>query len=84
MQYNANFYCMVMLGICLITFLATVTKKRKIQTIAKNISTPSMPLNDSTSPDKEANDKDTLSSFQEDKEQHEQGNPINSDFFRSL
>ena len=83
MQCNAYFYCMMMLGICLITFLATATKKRKIQTIAKKI-TPSMPLNDSTSPDKEANDKDTLSSFQEDKEQHEQGRPINSEFSRSL
>ena len=74
----------MMLGICLITFLATVTKKRKIQTIAKNIITPSMPLNDSTSPNKEANDKDTFSSFQEDREQHEQGKPINSYFSRSL
>jgi len=73
---------MMMLGICLITFLATVTKKRKIQTIAKKI-TPSMPLNDSTSPNKEANDKDTFSSFQEE-EQHEQGKPINSDFSSSL
>ena len=73
----------MMLGICLITFLAIVTKKRKIQTIAKKISTPSMPLNDSTSPKKEANEKDTFSSFQEE-EQHEQGNPINSDFSSSL
>ena len=73
---------MMMLGICLITFLATVTKKRKIQTIAKNI-TPSMPLNDSTSPNKEANDKDTFSCFQEE-EKHEQGRPINSYFSSSL
>ena len=63
--------------------MATVTKKRKIQTIEKNI-TPSMPLNDSTSPNKEANDKDTFSSFQEDQEQHQQGQPINSYFSRSL
>ena len=55
-------------------------KKRKIQTIAKKISKPSMPLNDSTSPNKEENDKDTFSSFQEDQEQHEQGKPINSYF----
>ena len=60
---------MIMLGICLITLLATITKKRKIQTIAKNI-TPSMPLNDSTSPNKKGNDKDTFSSFQEE-EKHE-------------
>ena len=59
--------------------MATVTKKRKIQTIAKKISTPSMPLNVSTSPKKEANGKDTFSSFQEE-EQHEQGKPINSEF----
>ena len=72
----------MMLGICLITFLATITNKRKKQTIENNI-TPSMPLNDSTSPNKEANDKDTFSSFQEDREQHE-GKPINSDFSRSL
>ena len=65
----------MMLGICLITFLATVTKKRKIQIIAKKISTPSMPLNDSTSPNKEENDKDTFSSFHEE-EKHEQGKPI--------
>ena len=65
--YNAYFYCMMMLGICLITFLATNTKKRKIQTMAKK-STPSMPLNDSTSPNKEENDKYTFSSFQEDQE----------------
>ena len=71
-----------MLEICLITFLATVTKKRKIQTIANKI-TPSIPLNDSTSPNKEANDKDTFSSFQEE-EKHEQGNPINFDFSSSL
>ena len=82
MQYNAYFYCMMMLGICLITFLAIVTKKRKIQTIANNI-TPSMPLNDSASPNKESNDKDTFSSFQENQEQHEQGNPINLHFSRS-
>ena len=81
--YNAYFYCMMMLGICLITFLATFTKKRKTQTIEKKI-TPSMPLNDSTSPNKEANDKDTFSSFHEDQEQHEQGKPINSYFSRSL
>ena len=74
---------MMMLGICLIIFLATVTKKKKIQTIANKI-TPSMPLNDSTSPNKEVNDKDTFSSFQEDQEQHEQGNPINSYFSRYL
>ena len=74
---------MMMLGICLITFLATIKKKRKIQTIEKDI-TPSMPFNDSTSPNKEANDKDTFSSFQEDREQHEQGNPINSYFSSSL
>ena len=43
-----------------------------------------MPFNDSTSPNKEANDKDTFSSFWEDQEQHEQGNPINLDFSRSL
>ena len=54
---------MMILGICLITFLDTSTKKRKIQTIAKKISTPSMPFNDSTSPNKEANGKDTFSSF---------------------
>ena len=42
-----------------------------------------MPLNDSTSPKKEANDKDTFSSFQEE-EQHEQGKPINLDFSSSL
>ena len=60
---------MMTLGICIITFLATYTKKRKIQTIAKNI-TSSMPLNDSTSPNKEANGKDTFSSFQEE-EKHE-------------
>ena len=83
MQYNSYFYCMMMLGICLITFLATVTKKRKIQTIAKKISTPSMPLNDSTSPNKEGNDKDTFSSFQEE-EQHEKGKPIHSYFYSSL
>ena len=82
--YNAHFYCMMMLGICLITFLATFTKKMKIQTITNKISTPSMPLNGSTSPNKEANDKDTFSSFREDQEQHEQGKPINSDFSRSL
>ena len=81
MQYNAYFYCMMMLGICLITFLATVTK-RIIQTIANNI-TPYMPLNDSTSPNKEANDKDTFSYFQEE-EQHEQGKPINSYFSSSV
>ena len=69
----------MMLGICLITFLATVTNKSKIQTIEKKI-TPSMPLNDSTSPNEEANDKDRFSSFQEDREKHDQGNPINSDF----
>ena len=62
MQYNAYFYCMMMLGICLITFFVIVTNKRKIQTIAKKI-TPSMLLNDSTSPNKEANDKDTFSSY---------------------
>ena len=73
---------MMMLGIFLITFLAIVTKKRKIQTIEKNI-THSMPLNDSTSPNKEANDKDTFSSLQEE-EQHEQGKPINSYFSSSL
>ena len=73
----------MMLGTCLITFLATIKKKWKIQTIEKKI-TPSMPLNDSTSPNKEANDKDTFSTFQEDKEQHEQGNPINLVFSRSL
>ena len=78
MQYNDYFYCMMMLCICLITFLATLTKKRKIQTIAKNI-TPYFPLNDSTSPNKEGNDKDTFSSFQEE-EQHEQDKPINSKF----
>ena len=83
MQYNAYFYCMMMLGICLITFLATVTKKRKIQTIEKKISTPFMPLNDSTSTNKEANGKYIFSSFQEE-EQHEQGKPINSDFSSSL
>ena len=74
---------MMMLGICLITFLATATNKRKIQIIATNISTPSMPLNDSTNPNKEENDKDTFSSFQEE-EKHEQGNPINSYFSSSL
>ena len=74
---------MMMLGICLITLLATVTKKRKIQKIAKKSSTPSMPLNDSTSHNKEANAKDTFSSFQEE-EQHEQGKPINSYFSSSL
>ena len=74
---------MMMLGICLITFLATITKKRKIQTIEKKISTPYMPLNDSTSPNKEENDKDTFSSFQEE-EQHEQGKPINSYFSSSF
>ena len=73
----------MMLGICLLTLLATTTKKRKIKTISKKISTPSMPLNDSTSPNKEENDKDTFSSFQEE-EQHEQGKPINSDFSSSL
>ena len=62
--------------------MATFRKKRKIQTIANKI-TPSMPLNDSTSPNKEANDKDTFSSFQEE-EKHEQGNPINSYFSSSL
>ena len=82
MQYNVYFYCMMMLDICLMTFLATITKKGKIQTITKKI-TPSMPLNDSTSPNKEGNDKDTFSSFQEE-EQHEQGNPINSYFSSSL
>ena len=76
MQYNAYFYCKMMLGICLITFLVTVTKKGKIQTIAKNI-TPSMPLNDSTSPNKEANDKDIFSSFQEEEQHEEQGKLIN-------
>ena len=80
--YNAYFYCMMMLGICLITFLATVTKKRKIQTIANKI-TPSMTFNDSISPNKEANGKYIFSSFQEE-EQHEQGKPINSDFSSSL
>ena len=74
---------MVMLGIYLVTLLVTVKKKRKIQTITKKI-TPSMPLNDSTSPNKEENHKDTFSSFQEDLEQHEQGKPIISDFSRSL
>ena len=74
---------MMMLGICLITLLATATNKRKIQTTAKKISTPSMPLNDSTSPNKEPIDRDTFSSFQEE-EKHEQGNPINSDFSSSL
>ena len=68
---------MMMLGICLITFLATTTKKRKMKTIAKKISTSSIPLNDSTSPNKEANDKDTFSSFQEDQEKHKQGKSIN-------
>ena len=63
-QYNAYFYCMVMLRICLITLLATFTKKKKIQTIEKKI-TPSMPLNDSTNPNKESNDKDTFSYFNE-------------------
>ena len=81
--YNAYFYCMMMLGICLITFLATDTKKRKIQTMAKKI-TSSMPLNDSTSPNKEENDKDIFSSFQEYQKQHEQGKPINSYFYSSL
>ena len=81
--YNYYFYCMIMLGICLRTFLATVTKKRKIQTIENKIA-PSMPLNESTSPNKEANEKDTFPSFQEDQEQHEQGDPINSYFSRSL
>ena len=65
---------MMMLGICLITFLATVTKKN---------STPSIPLNESTSPNKAANGKDTFSSFQEE-EKHEQDKPINSDFSSSL
>ena len=74
---------MMILGICLIKFLATATKKRKTKTIAKKISTPSMPLNDSTSHNKEANAKDTFSSFQEE-EQHEQGKPINSYFSSSL
>ena len=73
---------MMMLGICLLRFLAIDTKKRKIQTIAKKI-TPSMPLNDSTSPNKKGNDKDTFSSFQEE-EQHEQGKAINSYFSSSL
>ena len=73
----------MMLGICLITFLDTLTKKRKIQTIANNI-TPYMSLNEYTSPNKEANDKDTFSSFQEDREQHEQGKPINSYFSSSI
>ena len=72
-----------MLGIYLITFLATVTKKRKIQTIEKKISTSSMALNDSNSPNKESNGKDIFSSFQEE-EQDEQGNPINSDFSSSF
>ena len=53
---------MVMLGIYLVTLLVTVKKKRKIQTITKKI-TPSMPLNDSPSPSKEANGKDIFSSF---------------------
>ena len=74
---------MMMLVICLITFLDTATKKRKIQTIEKNISTPSMPLNDSSGPNKEENDKNTFSSFEEE-EQHEQGKPINSYFSSSL
>ena len=74
---------MTILGICLITFLATTTKKRKIQTIAKKISTPYMPLNDSIGPKKEANDKDTFSSFQEE-EKHEQGRTINSYVSSSL
>ena len=72
----------MMLGIILITFLATVTKKRKIQTIAKKI-TPSLPLNDSTSTNKEGNHKETFSSFQEE-EKHEHGKPINSYFSSSL
>ena len=72
----------MMLGIFLLRFLAIDTKKRKIKTIENNI-TPSMPLNDSTSPNKEANYKDTFFSFQEE-EQHEQGKPINSYFSRSL
>ena len=63
--------------------MALDTKKREMQTIAANI-TPSMPLNDSTSPNKEANDEDTFFSFQEDRNQHEQGKPINSYFSRSL
>ena len=82
MKYNAYFYYMMMLCICLITLLATLKRKREIQTIAKNI-TPSMPLNDSTSPNKEANGKDTFSSFQEE-EKHEQGKPVNSYFSSSL
>ena len=53
---------MMMLGIRSITFFATFTKKRKIKEIENNIKTY-MPLNDSTSPNKEANDKDTFSSF---------------------
>ena len=73
---------MMMLSICLITFLDTLTKKRKIQTIANNI-TPYMSLNEYTSPNKEANDKYTFSSFQEE-DQHEQGNPIHSYFSSSL
>ena len=71
-----------MLGICLITFLGTITKKRKIQKIENKIM-PSMPLNDSTSANKEGNDKDTFSCFQEE-EQHEQGKQINSYFSSSL
>ena len=53
----------MMLSICLITFLATVTKKRKIQTISKNISTPSMALNEFTSPNEEENGKDAFPLF---------------------
>ena len=53
-------------------------KEEENTKISKKI-TPSMPLNDSTSPIKEGNDKDTFSSFQEE-EKHEKGNPINSVF----
>ena len=73
--YNAYFYCMMMLGICLITFLDTVTKRRKNQTKEKKI-TPFVPLNDSTSPSNERNGKYTFSPFQEEVQHEEQGMSI--------
>jgi len=78
MQYNACFYCMAMLYICLLTFFSIVTKKRKIQTRA-SYKEPLLPLNDCISPNNEINDvKGTPPAFQEEVQEEEHGKPINS------
>jgi len=78
MQYNAYFYCMAMLYICLLMFLSIVTKKRKIQT-RESYKTPLLPLNDCNSPNNERNDvEETPPSFQEEAQQEKHGMHINS------